>query len=387
MKDETDDPAEIPYRRFGLPKTGLRNYWNPVLRAGQVGKKPKAIRLLGEDIVLYRDGGKLHALEDRCPHRGVRLSAGACEYPGSGTISCPYHGWTFDGATGQLVAALMDGPDSPIVRKVQVKSYPVAEHMGLVWVFVGDMEPVALLEDMPAFLSDAKGFFAIAQHVDYKGNWRWLVDNWPHDHHGPYLHRSSPELMFQPVLPFAMDLEPVVLEGEKGITVLSRSSITEADFPGLGHFPRKEWWRVMKPTGRGKTEAYENSKAFKVYGIKHQFETRLPGVVVVGRQSGEYCLVQWAVPIDADTVRCFNINLFRRRGFWREVYDRAHYWLWRGWAHDWIFSGQDKVMIEALVPGPERLSKTDVGVIAWRKFAGQHARRSPETNVRKMGAD
>ena len=53
-------------------------------------------------------------------------------------------------------------------------------------------------------------------------------------------------------------------------------------------------------------------------------------------------------------------------------------YLWRGWAHDRIFSDQDKAMVEALVPGPERLSKTDVGVIYWRKFAGMHARRPAE---------
>ena len=100
--------------------------------------------------------------------------------------------------------------------------------------------------------------------------------------------------------------------------------------------------------------------------------------MVVGRRSGEYCLIQWAVPIDAETTRCFNINTWRRLGRWRAIYDRVHYHLWRGWAHDWIFSGQDKTMVEALVPGPERLSKTDVGVIAWRKFAGAHARRSTE---------
>jgi len=50
----------------------------------------------------------------------------------------------------------------------------------------------------------------------------------------------------------------------------------------------------------------------------------LPGLVVVGRLSGEYCLVQWAVPIDAGTTRCFNINNWRRLGRWREIVDRVH---------------------------------------------------------------
>jgi phenylpropionate dioxygenase-like ring-hydroxylating dioxygenase large terminal subunit len=68
---------------------------------------------LGEDIVLFRDGGKVYALSERCPHRGARLSQGKCLYPGSGTISCRYHGWTFKGETGRCVAKLMGVPMRP----------------------------------------------------------------------------------------------------------------------------------------------------------------------------------------------------------------------------------------------------------------------------------
>jgi nitrite reductase/ring-hydroxylating ferredoxin subunit len=385
---DLDDPAEAPYRRFNIPATGFRNYWYPIVTAGEVGRKPKAVRLLGEDIVLFRDAGKLFALEDRCPHRGVKLSIGACEYAGTGSISCPYHGWTFDGATGQLIAALMDGPDSPINRKVRIKSYPVRQHAGLIFLFVGDMEPVPLEDDLPEFVADQDKFFTIARYVDYKANWRWLVDNWPNDHHGPYVHRSSPELIFQPVLPFGMTVTATPIPGNKGIGVDGRNGITSGYFAGLGTFPQKNWWRFMKPVGRGKTEGFENSPARVKYGIQHQFETRLPGAVVVGRQSGEYCLVQWATPIDANTTRCFNVNNWRRHSPWRSLYDRFNYYVWRGWAHDWIFSGQDKKMIENVVPGPERLSKTDAGVIAWRKYAGSHARRPPEQQqeMRQRGA-
>src|SRR5215472_6398569 len=76
----------------GLPALGLRNYWYPVMAAWRLGRKPKPLKVLGEDIVVFRDKGKLYALAERCPHRGARLSRGRCLYPGSGTISCPYHG-------------------------------------------------------------------------------------------------------------------------------------------------------------------------------------------------------------------------------------------------------------------------------------------------------
>src|SRR5260370_24900633 len=58
---------------------------------------------------------------------------GKCLYPGSGTISCPYHGWTFDGATGKLVAKLMEGSDVPLPARATVKNYPVHEQLRLEW--------------------------------------------------------------------------------------------------------------------------------------------------------------------------------------------------------------------------------------------------------------
>jgi nitrite reductase/ring-hydroxylating ferredoxin subunit len=372
------DPAEMPYQRFGIPILGWADYWYPIVTTREVGRKPRAVRLMSHDIVLFRDAGKLFALDDRCPHRGVQLSAGSCAYAGSGTISCPYHGWTFDGATGQLVAALMEGPDSPIARKVTVRSYPVREYAGLVWLWPGTMEPSVLEDDVPAYIARQDQFFSISMYTDYKCNWRALVDNWQQDHHAQYVHRSSPELMLQPVLPFALSIDSQPLDGNKAMAHKRSGGMTGADYPGLGRFPNREWWRILKPTGRGAVTGFENSKARTVYGIRNQSEVWLPGLTVVGRLSGEYCLIQWAVPIDANTTRCFNINNFRRLGWWRALYDRVHYYVWRGWAHDRIFSDQDKVLVEALVPGPERLSKTDAGVIAWRKFAGTHARRPVE---------
>jgi phenylpropionate dioxygenase-like ring-hydroxylating dioxygenase large terminal subunit len=382
--DYEDDPGELPYRRYGVPKLGFENYWYPIIRIAELGSKPKAVRLAGRDIVLFRDGGKLFALDDRCPHRGVKLSLGQCNYPASGTISCPYHGWTFDGGSGRLVAALMEGPDSPIARKVATRSYPVQEHADLIWLWPGDMTPSNLADDVPEWIGDQDRFFNISMYTDYKCNWRWLVDNWPQDHHAQYVHRNAPELIFQPQLPYALTLDPKPLDGNKGIAIKRSGGMTKADYPGLGHFPKKEWWRFMKPTGRGNTAGFENSKARTVYGIKNQSEIWLPGLTVVGRLTGEYSLIQWAVPIDGETTRCFNINNWRHMGRTRELYDRAHYYLFRRWVHDRMFSDQDKVLIESTMPGPERLSKTDVGVIAWRKFAGTHGRRPPEERVLKL---
>ena len=77
-----------------LPLLGFRNYWYPLIESRRVNKHPVAIRILGEDLVLFRSEGKVGALVDRCPHRGTRLSLGRVIFPG--TLSCSYHGWTFN---------------------------------------------------------------------------------------------------------------------------------------------------------------------------------------------------------------------------------------------------------------------------------------------------
>jgi phenylpropionate dioxygenase-like ring-hydroxylating dioxygenase large terminal subunit len=395
LRDRTmDDQSEAPigretvdqYARFDLPVAGFREYWYPVAKARSIGRQPRAFKLLSDDVVLFRDGGRVHALSDRCPHRGAKLSVGKCQFPGTGTISCPYHGWTFKGDTGECVAAIMEGPDSRVPGAVKVRAYPVEERRGLVWLFMGDGEMVPFADDVPDLIADETNFFTISAIEDYDCNWRLLTDNWTNEHHGPYVHGNSPELVFQPLPPFALSLSVMDHKNGYSIGVRGEGGITSACFRGLGSFPRSTWHRFMKPTGRGARANWEQTPAAREFGVLTPSTTRLPGMVIVARPQAQYFLIQWAVPMDAGRTRLFNINCFRRRGVWRELYDRLHYAVWRGWAHDWIFSDQDKVVVESVVAGRERLSSTDVGVIGWRKFASAHARRA-KPNVRAGSAD
>src|SRR5581483_3795717 len=95
--------------------TGLRNYWYPAAWSKAVQTKPVSVQLLDEPVVLLREHGRVYALFDQCPHRGIPLSVGRREFPG--TWTCRYHGWTFDLQTGVLKAAITDGPGSPICGK------------------------------------------------------------------------------------------------------------------------------------------------------------------------------------------------------------------------------------------------------------------------------
>jgi phenylpropionate dioxygenase-like ring-hydroxylating dioxygenase large terminal subunit len=369
-----------------LPALGLRNYWYPALAGWRLRRRPKAIRLLGEDIVLYRDGGRVFALADRCAHRGARLSKGKCLYPGTGTISCPYHGWTYDGANGRCVAKLMEGPEAKIPAGAAAKPFPVREFGGYLWLFVGDMDAVPLEDDLPEYLADRAQWHVISNWRSYRCNWRVLMDNLSHDQHAPFLHRNSPELLFQPIFKHATRNATVELADGKGIGHLARDGISAADYPGLGHFPppQESWYRVLRPTGRGKEVDLATSPAAVKYGIQHRHMNQLPTIALIGRPSGDFFTCRWVVPVDADNTVLLNFNLYRRRGALRTLADRLIWLFWKGWAHDWLFSDQDKAIVETITPGPELLSRTDVGVVAWRRFTLRHARR-PTAAVRPAG--
>jgi phenylpropionate dioxygenase-like ring-hydroxylating dioxygenase large terminal subunit len=374
-----------PYARFGVPDLGFRNYWYPALLSRQLGREPKRVVMLGEPIAVWREGKSVYALADRCAHRGARLSRGRCEFPGSGTISCPYHGWTYDGRTGRARAALMEGPRAEFGPRAGVKAYPVEERAGIIWIFVGDMDPVSLAEDLPEWLLQ-DDWFAISVAVRYTCNWRALIDNWAQDWHANYVHRNSPEFFLQPA-PFARDMIVAEIPGKKGVGYLDVGGVDEAEFAGLGKWPLDRWHRIMKPRGIA-TVWFDSSKdSGEVQdGSKFLKQLRMPGYIMIGRGHRKYWLGQYATPVDSNTTMLFNINIFRRTSIWSELCDRVHYGIFRGWAHDWLFSGQDKRILDDWEVGPELLSKTDMGVLQWRKFSAENARRPVQQETASVGS-
>jgi phenylpropionate dioxygenase-like ring-hydroxylating dioxygenase large terminal subunit len=79
MKERPPASRSSPYRswpRYEEANQGFRNYWYPVLESRRLKGAPQAVTVAGEKIMLMRDGDKVRALHDRCPHRGVPLSAG-----------------------------------------------------------------------------------------------------------------------------------------------------------------------------------------------------------------------------------------------------------------------------------------------------------------------
>jgi phenylpropionate dioxygenase-like ring-hydroxylating dioxygenase large terminal subunit len=116
--------------------------WHVVARATTVVEgQPLRVRLLGEDVVIWRHGTQVMAWQDLCIHRGARLSLGKVE---NGTLECAYHGWTYDTA-GQCVK-IPAHPSQLPPAKAQVKRYTAVERYGWIWVTFGQPQ-----HDIPVF--------------------------------------------------------------------------------------------------------------------------------------------------------------------------------------------------------------------------------------------
>lgn len=129
----------------------LRRHWHPIAGIDEMDRQPvKAVRLMGEDLVLYKDLSGDYGLVDRqCAHRRADLSYGYVEDTG---IRCNYHGWQYN-AQGQCVARPYDDQVDPQAQqkcKISIKGYPVRPLAGLLWAYMGPL-PAPELPDWEAF--------------------------------------------------------------------------------------------------------------------------------------------------------------------------------------------------------------------------------------------
>jgi phenylpropionate dioxygenase-like ring-hydroxylating dioxygenase large terminal subunit len=114
----------------------FRKYWLPIFPSGdlEADGQPKRVRLLGEDLVIFRaTDGKVGLLDSRCPHRRAPMFFGRNEECG---LRCVYHGWKF-GIDGGLKEMANERDDSRYKDRLHIKSYPCVERSGVVWAYMG----------------------------------------------------------------------------------------------------------------------------------------------------------------------------------------------------------------------------------------------------------
>ncbi len=112
----------------------LRRYWQPIALASEATDLPRGVRLLGEDLVLFRErSGRPGLLYPRCVHRGTSLLFGRVEQDG---IRCCYHGWKFD-AEGFCLEQPCEPEGGRLRSRIRQPCYPVVERYGAIWAYMG----------------------------------------------------------------------------------------------------------------------------------------------------------------------------------------------------------------------------------------------------------
>jgi phenylpropionate dioxygenase-like ring-hydroxylating dioxygenase large terminal subunit len=164
----------------------VRNQWYAAAEADELGAGPVGRIFLGEPVVMYRtpDGTPV-ALEDRCCHRRAPLSKGKVE---GANLRCGYHGFLYD-ASGRVV--WVPGQDK-VPPGAQVKTYPLVERYGLVWIWMGDpaRRDDSLIPE--AFRWNvAPGWVSTGARLPVAANHMLLVDNLMDLSHVPFLHAAT----------------------------------------------------------------------------------------------------------------------------------------------------------------------------------------------------
>ncbi|HWH77188.1 MAG TPA: Rieske 2Fe-2S domain-containing protein, partial [Candidatus Binatus sp.] len=163
----------------------LRRYWQPIGFANELQGKPKRKRILGEDVVLFRDeNGKFGVLALRCMHRGTSLEFGHIE---DGGLRCCYHGWLYD-VDGKVLQTPGEGSESTFKGRLRQPSYKVQELGGMLFVYMGP-EPAPLLPRYDV-LAREDGRRAMRARV-VNCNYFQMIENSVDQNHLKWLHRTA----------------------------------------------------------------------------------------------------------------------------------------------------------------------------------------------------
>jgi len=260
----------------------LRRFWHPVYLTNDLCDLPVALKILGEELVLFRDlSGTLGLVHKRCPHRQASLEYGKCEEHG---IRCCYHGWHFD-TDGKL----LDAPGQPenlsdrLKLRIKLGAYPVVEFKGLIFSYMG---PIAEMPEFPVF--DAMEFEKMEMapyKAPFRCNWLQVLDAILDPLHTSFLHSNIGRVQFS-----------------EGFGEVGQMDFFERDVWMLGVNTRRVgenvWFRVNELVLPNFTQA---GSAFASDGTQRR---------LYGRSS----FTRWVVPVDDENTLALAWANFGERG-------------------------------------------------------------------------
>ena len=365
------------WRGYAEAKLGFRNHWYPTLNSGEVTEgKPVTFQLAGENLLINRIDGRLYCIKDQCLHRGVPLSR-KVECYSKDTVTCWYHGWTYQWADGKLCDILTD-PSSKLIGTRSLKTYPVQEFKGLVFVFLGDLEgdsePPPLATDLPPGFDEPNRRVQPFRRV-VNANWRIGAENGFDTTH-IFIHKDSRLIRGnQTMLPLGFAPKPNSNEPLFEVRQTEGGNIGVFDLlaeRGVPHFEGSVHGEVVRRAIHGGDKR-----------IAHEISLWMPGVLKVDPFPDPAMIhFEWYVPRDADSHWYIHCATKVVEGPDADAEFAAEYEsLWKDlYAHG--FNDDDIWAREATQPFyqddwgwlKEQLFEADACIMAWRKLASEHNR-------------
>ncbi len=260
----------------------LRRYWQPVGLEADLGETPRLIRILGEDLVLFRDrGGRTGLVHRRCPHRRASLEFGVCEGRG---IRCCYHGWLFD-LDGKVleVPGQPAGVEAKIRESVALGAYPVKVYKGLIFAYLGPPEQRPPFPIYDTF--EIPDQIMVPYRAPFHCNWLQVLDAILDPIHTAFLHSRISREQFS-----------------EGFGEIGEMKFYERQMGFLGTATRRVedhvWVRTNELVLPNFTQA---GAAFAADGTRPRY-------------FGRTAFSRWVVPIDDEETVCFAWANFGERG-------------------------------------------------------------------------
>ena len=268
----------------------MRLYWQPAALLEELpAEHPvKAIQLLGQNLVLFRDQQGRYGLVDRaCPHRGADLAFGRLE---NGGLRCAFHGWLFD-VNGKCLETPAEPQGSRLCTKIQHRAYPVRERNGILFAYLGPDEPPTFAH-LDCFIAPDSHTFAFKGHIAC--NWLQTLEVGIDPAHASFLHR------------FFEDHTPA---GNYGIQF--RSTSADSTLPMT---------KIMREHPSPQIETEYTDYGFRIITLRTIDDSRthirvtnllFPNAFVIPL-SPEMTVTQWQMPID--DVNCYWYAIFTSFG-------------------------------------------------------------------------
>jgi phenylpropionate dioxygenase-like ring-hydroxylating dioxygenase large terminal subunit len=282
------EDAELTHVGPGTPAGEyLRRFWQPVAHGAELRDVPLPIRIMGEDLVLFRDrSGRVGLLQRHCSHRGTSLEFGIVSERG---LRCCYHGWLFD-VDGRVLETPAEPADSTLKDRLCHGAYPTLEFGGLVFAYMGppDRKPAFPLYDT----------FQLADHQLLPGpkftlpcNWLQVKDNCMDPVHGSFLHAIVSGYQFTEAWGVLPELE--FQETDYGMIYIATRRLGERVWVRISDF--------MVPNIHQFPPDWDEAKEEKIFDRP--------------------MITRWAVPIDDTTT--MNIDFAHYHASWTVPVDRV----------------------------------------------------------------